>query len=136
MNVERALRAGDRLGGHIVQGHVDGLGSVASIAKNGDWIELAVQLPSGLARYCVEKGSISLDGVSLTIARLEDRRDGTAIVTIALIPHTLERTALSDRKAGDPIHVEVDVIAKYVERLAAPFGGAPFGGKPFGERPA
>lgn len=121
LNVERALRAGGRLGGHIVQGHVDGLGAVERLARQGEWVELDVRLPAALARYCVEKGSIALDGVSLTVARLADRSDGTAIVSIALIPHTLDRTSLGDARPGDPIHVEVDILAKYVERLAAPY---------------
>jgi riboflavin synthase len=117
MNVERALRAGDRMGGHLVQGHVDGLAAVEEVKKVGEWVELTAALPKDLARYAVAKGSIALDGVSLTIARLEDRADG-ARVTIALVPHTLERTALAGAKRGDLLHVEVDVIAKYVERLA------------------
>ncbi len=120
LNAERALRAGDRLGGHIVQGHVDGVGAVRRVDRSGAWAELDVELPRELGRYCVEKGSIALDGVSLTVARLSDRPDGTTLVTIALVPHTLERTTLGTCADGAPIHVEVDVVAKYVERLAEP----------------
>ncbi|MBI3818346.1 MAG: riboflavin synthase [Planctomycetes bacterium] len=124
VNIERALRVGDRLGGHWVQGHVDGVASVARLEQMGEWAELDIALPPALARYCVEKGSICLDGVSLTIARIGARPDGGALITIALIPHTLVRTTLGGCVAGSPIHVEVDVLAKYVERLAAPWRDA------------
>jgi riboflavin synthase len=122
VNVERALAASARLGGHFVQGHVDGLGTVARLEVKGEWAELDVKLPRTLGRYCVEKGSIALDGVSLTIARLEDDA-GATTVTIALVPLTLSKTTLGARRAGDPIHVEVDLVAKYVERLAEPHRG-------------
>lgn len=113
LNVERCLRAGQEMGGHIVQGHVDGVGRVvAGLGREGG--DLVVELPSELARYCVEKGSIALDGVSLTIAGLAGGR-----ITIAVIPHTATHTTLGQARAGDPIHVEVDVLAKYVERLVA-----------------
>ncbi|HKE01958.1 MAG TPA: riboflavin synthase [Planctomycetota bacterium] len=115
LNVERALRAGDRLGGHIVQGHVDGLATVRRLDRSGEWVELDVEVDAALSRYVVEKGSITLDGVSLTAARVKD-----ALVTIALVPLTLEKTTLGSTNAGDRLHVEVDVIAKYVERLAGP----------------
>lgn len=116
VNVERAMRADARLGGHFVQGHVDGVGVVTRLERGGAWAELDTEVPTPLLRYVVEKGSIALDGVSLTVARLAD-----PTVTIALVPHTLELTTLGDRRAGDRIHVEVDLIAKYVERLVEPF---------------
>ena len=117
VNVERSLRVGDRLGGHIVQGHVDGLGVVRRLAREGAWAELEVEVPPSLLRYVVEKGSIAIDGVSLTVAKL-----AAPSITIALVPLTLDKTTLGERKAGDRVHLEVDEIAKYVERLAEPYG--------------
>jgi riboflavin synthase len=114
VNVEPALRAGEPLGGHIVQGHVDGVGSVRSTEPEGDGVRLAVDVPPALLRYCVEKGSITVDGVSLTVAAL----DSTG-VEIALVPHTLAATTLGTARRGDPVNLEVDVLAKYVERLLA-----------------
>jgi riboflavin synthase len=116
LNLEAALRAGDPLGGHLVQGHVDGVGSVtAAIGPAGG--ELWVRVPGELQKYCVHKGSITLDGVSLTIAA---ERDGA--VGIAVIPHTAQITTLGGKRAGEPVHVEVDVIAKYVEKMLAARG--------------
>jgi riboflavin synthase len=112
VNVEPALRAGEPLGGHIVQGHVDGVGRVRAVEPEGDGVRLVVEPPPELLRYCVEKGSIAVEGVSLTIAAL-----GPATFEIALIPHTLEVTTLGSLEAGDDVNLEVDVIAKYVERL-------------------
>jgi len=112
VNVEPALRAGDPLGGHHVQGHVDGIGRVASVEPEGDGVRVRVEAPPGLLRYCVEKGSVTVDGVSLTIAAV----DGTAF-EVALIPHTLEVTTLSDLVPGSPVNLETDVLAKYVEKL-------------------
>ena len=117
LNLEPALRAGEPLGGHLVQGHVDGLGSVTGPIDPEHGGELRVRVPPALQKYCVEKGSIALDGVSLTIASL--RGDAAAI---AVIPHTAQATTLGQKRAGDPLHVEVDVIAKYVERLLAERG--------------
>lgn len=117
LNLEGALRAGEPLGGHLVQGHVDGLARVvAGIDPRGGG-ELLVELPAALRRYCVEKGSLTLDGVSLTIAGFA----GSA-VRIAVIPHTAQVTTLGERRAGDLLHVEVDVIAKYVEAMLAARG--------------
>ena len=113
VNVEPALRAGEPLGGHYVQGHVDGVGTVVAVMPEGDGARVAIAAPE-LSRYLVEKGSIAVDGVSLTVAALTD--DG---FEIALIPHTLEATTLGDRAAGDPVNLEVDVLAKYVEKLLA-----------------
>ncbi len=112
LNLEAALRAGDPLGGHLVQGHVDGLGEVAGPIDPQAGGELWVRLPPGLLRYCAEKGSVTLDGVSLTVAEIRDDR-----IRIAVIPHTAQVTTLGARRLGDPLHVEVDVLAKYVERL-------------------
>jgi riboflavin synthase len=112
VNVEPALRAGEPLGGHYVQGHVDGVGTVAAVTPEGDGVRLVVETQPDLLRYCVEKGSIAVDGVSLTIAALTDEG-----FEIALVPHTLAETTLSDRQPGDPVNLEVDVLAKYVERL-------------------
>ena len=114
VNLEPALRAGEPLGGHFVQGHVDGRGRVAALDREGDGARLRLELGAELLRYCVEKGSIAIDGVSLTIAALRD--DG---VEIALVPFTLEHTTLARLRAGDEVNVEVDLLAKYAERLAS-----------------
>jgi len=112
LNLEAALRAGEPLGGHLVQGHVDGRAEVRAPIDAQRGGELGVRVPKELQRYCVEKGSIALDGVSLTIAAISGDE-----LRIAVIPHTAQATTLGDRKAGDLLHVEVDVIAKYVERM-------------------
>jgi riboflavin synthase alpha subunit len=112
VNVEPALRAGEPLGGHYVQGHVDTVGRVRSVATEGDGLRVFVEAPPDVLRYGVEKGSIALDGVALTIAELA--ADGFAVV---LVPHTLEATTLSALTPGDEVNLEVDVLAKYVERL-------------------
>ena len=126
VNVEPALRAGDPLGGHQVQGHVDGTGSVASVAPEGEGVRMRIALEPELLRYCAEKGSITVDGVSLTIAGID--ADG---IEVALIPHTLAGTTLSDRELGDLVNIEVDVLAKYAERLArTAAAGAPPGSMP------
>jgi riboflavin synthase len=116
VNLERPLAAGDRLGGHLVQGHVDGLGRVLARTAVGDGAELRVGLGPELARYVVEKGSVAVDGVSLTVAAV-----GADWFTVALIPHTLAVTTLGARAPGDEVQLEVDVLAKYVERLAVPY---------------
>ncbi|HEU5063311.1 MAG TPA: riboflavin synthase [Solirubrobacterales bacterium] len=116
VNLELAMRAGDRLGGHIVQGHVDGVGTVASVEDDGFARRVRVELPPELLRYVVDKGSITLSGVSLTVAEL-----GDSWAEVSLIPETLERTNLGDLAPGSKINVECDVVAKYVERLVAPF---------------
>jgi riboflavin synthase len=114
VNLEPALRAGEPLGGHFVQGHIDGLGRVTALDREGDGARLRLELEPELLRYCVEKGSVALDGVSLTIAALQG--DG---FEIALVPFTLEHTTLSSLRPGDEVNVEVDLLAKYAERLAA-----------------
>jgi riboflavin synthase len=115
VNLELAMKASDRLGGHIVQGHVDGVGEVISLLDDGFAKRLRVALDRDLLRYVIEKGSIALDGVSLTIAAL-----GDDWLEVSLIPETLDRTNLGAAKAGRKINVECDLIAKHVERLVAP----------------
>ncbi len=115
VNVERALHAGDPLGGHFVQGHVDAVGLIRSSDPEGNSVRMWIEAPPAILRYCVEKGSIALDGVSLTIAELAD--DAFAV---ALVPHTLVATTLGERRPGDRVNLEPDLLAKYVERLAAP----------------
>ena len=117
VNLERALLASGRLGGHIVQGHVDGTGSVTERVPGDRWELVRIAVPVTLARYVTEKGSIAVDGISLTVAALDDQDDGSCIVTVSLIPETLTRTTLGHRAAGDLVNLEVDVLAKYVERL-------------------
>jgi riboflavin synthase len=112
VNLEDALRAGEPFGGHMVQGHVDGVGTVAAIEPEGDGFRITIQTPRELLRYLAEKGSIGVAGISLTVAALRD--DG---FEVAVIPHTWNSTTVSRWKVGDPVNLEVDVIAKYVERL-------------------
>jgi riboflavin synthase len=114
VNLETALRAGDPLGGHYVQGHVDGVGRVRTVEAEGDSRRVTIEAPNDVLRYTVEKGSITLDGVSLTIAGLAE--DG---FEVALVRHTLDATTLGSLAPGDEVNLEVDVLAKYVERLAA-----------------
>jgi riboflavin synthase len=119
VNLERPLALGGRLGGHLVQGHVDGVARVIDRAPVGEGEEVRVELPPDLERYLVEKGSVAVDGVSLTVAGV-----GTGWFAVALVPHTLKVTTLGDRRPGDLVQLEVDVVAKYVERLVAPWAGA------------
>ena len=114
VNLEPALRAGEPLGGHFVQGHVDGRARVQALEREGEGSRLRLQLPPELHRYCVEKGSLAVDGVSLTIAALCE--DG---LEIALVPFTLEHTTLGALAPGDEVNVEVDLLAKYAERLGS-----------------
>jgi riboflavin synthase len=118
VNLELAMQPSDRFGGHIVQGHVDGLGEVLSTEEDGFARRLRVALGQDLLRYVVDKGSITLSGVSLTVAEL-----GPDWIEVSLIPETLERTNLGALRAGDRLNVECDVVAKYVERLVSPFAG-------------
>jgi riboflavin synthase len=113
-NLEPAIRAAEPLGGHYVQGHVDAVGRVRSLLPEGDGVRMWLEVPLDVLRYCVEKGSLTVAGVSLTIAELTDDA-----VAVALIPHTLEVTTLGKAKPGDAVNIEADVIAKYVERLLA-----------------
>lgn len=116
LNLELALSAADRLGGHLVSGHVDGIGRVAAFEPVGESWRLEVTLPTELARFMAEKGSIVVDGVSLTINSVDDDADGCR-VAINLIPHTLASTTLGRLRAGKPVNIEVDLIARYVDRL-------------------
>ncbi|MEU9703585.1 riboflavin synthase [Streptomyces sp. NPDC047981] len=118
VNLERPMAVGERLGGHIVQGHVDGTGTILDRTPSENWEIVKVALPAHLSRYVVEKGSITVDGVSLTV--VEAAEDW---FTISLIPTTLALTTLGIKKSGDPVNLEVDVIAKYVERLLGPNAG-------------
>ena len=115
VNLERPMRLDGRLGGHLVQGHVDGTGTIDSRVRSEHWEVVRVSLPADLARYVVHKGSITVDGVSLTVASVDDRS-----FTVSLIPTTLALTTLGRKQVGDPVNLEVDVVAKYVERLLAP----------------
>jgi riboflavin synthase len=112
VNLERAARVDSRLGGHIVQGHVDGVATLAAVGHAERWSTVTFALPAGLSRYIVEKGSICVDGVSLTVVAVDD-----ATFAVSLIPTTLAHTTLGTRRVGDPVNIEVDVLAKYVERL-------------------
>jgi riboflavin synthase len=115
VNLEPALRAGDELGGHMVQGHVDGMGTVSTIEAEGEGRRVRVAVPAALTRYIVEKGSVTVDGVSLTATKV----DGAGF-EVALVPHTLAATTLGTAEVGRGVNVEVDVLAKYVEKLASP----------------
>jgi riboflavin synthase len=114
VNLERALRVGDRLGGHMVSGHVDAVGEVASRRDLGANLELSLRAPPEILRYVVEKGSIAIDGISLTVNRVDDYSFG-----VALIPHTAAETTLATKRVGDKVNLEADVIGKYVEKLLA-----------------
>ena len=112
VNLELALRASDRLGGHVVQGHVDGIGRIVAIVPDGFSRQVEIEAPEHVLRYIVHKGSITVDGISLTVSSLGDRS-----FTVSLIPETLERTNLGEAEVGTVVNLEVDVLAKYVERL-------------------
>lgn len=127
VNLERAMKLGGRLGGHLVQGHVDGTGTITDRTPGEHWELVRISLPGPLARYVVEKGSITVDGISLTVASVADDH-----FTVSLIPTTLELTTLGSKERGEPVNLEVDILAKYVERLLAagerpvgPQGGLP-----------
>jgi riboflavin synthase len=117
VNLERAVTAHTRLGGHMVQGHVDGVGTVVSRSPSEHWEVVRIALPPQLARYVVEKGSVAVDGVSLTVSAVSPAADPEPWFEVSLIPTTLRETTLGGRSPGDPVNLEVDVIAKYVERL-------------------
>lgn len=116
VNLELAAQLNSRLGGHMVQGHVDAVAEVVGLTPGDKWAKFDINVPSHLSKYIVNQGSISLDGVSLTVGTINDETD---VVTVWLIPETLERTNLSTKKPGDLVNIEVDVLAKYVERLLA-----------------
>ena len=117
VNLERPMAADGRFGGHIVQGHVDGTGTVLQRTASEHWELVRIALPGALARYVVEKGSITVDGISLTVSALHDAPGGEASFTVSLIPATLAQTTLGVKQAGARVNLEVDVIAKYTERL-------------------
>lgn len=112
INLERSLRFSDRMGGHFVQGHVDAVGEVAAVQRQEGGVLLSIKLPAHLLKYVISEGSIAIDGVSLTIARLKENQ-----ITISLIPHTLDKTTLANLKVADNVNIEVDLIGKYVERI-------------------
>ena len=118
VNLERAVRVDARLGGHIVQGHVDGTGTIVSREPSENWELVRISLPDSLARYVVEKGSITVDGVSLTVTDVDDS-PGSSSFGSSLIPTTLAATTLGERQPGETVNLEVDVLAKYVERLVS-----------------
>lgn len=119
VNLERPMRLDGRLGGHMVQGHVDGTGAIISRSPGSNWDVVRVSLPAPLARYVVEKGSVSVDGVSLTVSAAGEDPAGHQWFEVSLIPETLARTTLGSKQPGDTVNLEVDVIAKYVEKLLA-----------------
>jgi riboflavin synthase len=125
VNLERAMLAGDRLGGHLVQGHVDGVGAILAIEPHDEWTVMTVTLPPELSRYVVEKGSITVDGTSLTVMAVGEH-DGAPVFSVGLIPHTLAVTTHGRRQVGERVNLEVDVIAKYVERLLEAGGATPY----------
>lgn len=112
VNIETSLRLGDKLGGHLVFGHVDGLGTIANLGQTDEFYELTVEFPEELSRYIAEKGSISIDGISLTVASISANR-----FSVAVIPYTFEETTLQHRRVGDKVNLEVDMLARYVERM-------------------
>lgn len=116
VNLEKSMALGDRIDGHLVTGHVDGVGEVTAFERAGESWRLEVRAPRELARYIARKGSITVDGVSLTVNRIEDRATGTAF-EVNLIPHTLEATTLSRLAAGSKVNLEIDLVARYVERV-------------------
>ncbi len=121
VNLEKALRLADRLGGHLVSGHVDGLGEVVHFAPVGESHELRVRAPRELGRYLAYKGSVVINGVSLTVNRVNDETDG-CVFSINLIPHTVEVTTLQELKPGSRVNLEIDLIARYVERMLSASG--------------
>ncbi len=118
INLERATKAGGRLGGHIVQGHINGTARIAALTRGGDHFLLEVQMPEKLGRYIVAEGSIAVDGVSLTVACLQGAQVG-----IRVVPHTACQTTLGDKRAGEPVNVEVDILARYMEKLLSATDG-------------
>jgi riboflavin synthase len=119
LNLEPALRLGDELGGHIVTGHVDAVGHIVGVCAEGDSLRLGVAAPASLAPYIAAKGSITLDGVSLTVNAVSDQADGTVHFAVNLIPHTAEVTTLGALKPGDAVNLEIDVLARYLKRMQA-----------------
>ncbi|MCZ8173083.1 MAG: riboflavin synthase [Novosphingobium sp.] len=119
LNLEQALKLGDELGGHIVTGHVDAVGRVASREETGGSIQFWIATPKDLAPYVAPKGSITVDGVSLTVNAVEDEADGTCRFMLNIIPHTADVTTLGNLQADDPVNLEIDVLARYLQRMQA-----------------
>ena len=117
LNLERALRVGDELGGHIVTGHVDAVGHMVAVEPVGDSVRIVVSAPAPLAPHIAPKGSITLDGVSLTVNEVADQADGSALFTLNIIPHTQEMTTLNEAAVGRPVNLEIDVLARYLARM-------------------
>jgi riboflavin synthase len=117
INLERSLRLGDELGGHLVSGHVDGLATVAAIRPDGASVRYDIGLPGSLGRFVAAKGSVALDGVSLTVNDVIDQADGSVVFGVNIIPHTQSVTTFGALKAGDPLNMEIDLMARYVARL-------------------
>lgn len=122
VNLEHALRMGDSLDGHIVSGHVDGLGAVTRFEPVGESWDLRINVPVNLAKYLAYKGSITVNGVSLTVNQVDDLPDGSCEIRINLIPHTVQVTSLKNLLAGSPVNLEIDMIARYVERMLSASG--------------
>ncbi len=119
LNLERALRLGDELGGHIVTGHVDAVAEIVGTSPNGDSTRIEIRVPNELAPTIAAKGSITLDGVSLTVNEVRDAEDGSTHFAVNIIPHTAQHTTLGALKAGQQLNVEVDVLARYIDRMLA-----------------
>ncbi len=117
LNLERALKVGDELGGHIVTGHVDGVGQIVDSATTGDSWKVTISAPASLSPYIASKGSITVDGVSLTVNDIADQADGSAHFTLNIIPHTAEMTTLDDLAPGRQVNLEIDVLARYLKRM-------------------
>ena len=119
LNLERALKIGDELGGHIVTGHVDDIGRIVSVIPVGDSVTVTVAAPASLAPHIAAKGSITVDGVSLTVNEVTDQPNGEAHFTLNIIPHTQEMTTLNEAAAGRPVNLEIDILARYLARMQA-----------------
>jgi riboflavin synthase len=119
LNLERAMKLGDELGGHIVTGHVDGIAEVVAVRADGDSKRVAFRVPADLAPFIASKGSITIDGVSLTVNEVEDQKDGATLFSINLIPHTQAVTTLGDLAPAQPVNIEIDVLARYLQRMEA-----------------
>ncbi len=119
LNLERALKVGDELGGHIVTGHVDGIGEVVAVEPSGDSWVVTVAAPAEIAPYLAAKGSITVDGVSLTVNSVTDQADGTAQFTLNIIPHTRAMTTLDEARPGRAVNLEIDILARYLQRMQA-----------------
>lgn len=117
VNLERAMKLGDELGGHIVTGHVDAIGEILSITPEGDSIRMRFSVPQNLAKYIAEKGSVTIDGASLTVNEVIDEKNKSSAFGINIIPHTQQKTTFCHRKIGDKVNLEIDILARYVARM-------------------